>query len=179
MCLMDKGNHHNILLSIFMNWLMLAKDSIGLALNHLSFLIKFSSSSAGVTVALLLSAAYLWWKSLLLGWSYKTVAYPRIHFYFIVCKALSLCHLSRCHASKWYADNYSCISLHWHSKNLMWQYRTQLTGNKCVILLSFMYYFIPQLVSFLNTWLILVSLVRSFTWLNICFVYLTTPLVAS
>jgi hypothetical protein len=30
---MDQGNHHNILLSIFINQLMLANDSVELALN--------------------------------------------------------------------------------------------------------------------------------------------------
>lgn len=43
MCLMDKGNHHNILLSIFINQLMHANDNVELALNYLPFLINFSS----------------------------------------------------------------------------------------------------------------------------------------
>jgi hypothetical protein len=53
---MDKGNNHNILLSMFINQFMHANDSVELALNRLSFLINFSSSSAGITVALLSAA---------------------------------------------------------------------------------------------------------------------------
>lgn len=143
-------------------------------------MINFSSSSAGITVALL-SAAYLWWKSLLLGWSYKTVACPHVHSYFKCVKFyLAIIYLSAIHLS----DVLNIIILYCRigiprlSCDNTEHFELVITVS--FILLFFMHYFVPQLVfKFNNTWIIFVSLVRNFTWLNVWFMHLTISLVAS
>lgn len=159
---------------------MRANDSVELAPNLLSFSINFSSSSAGITVALL-SAARLWWKSLLLGWPYKTIACPCFYFYFRCVKFyLKIIYLSAMHLSDMLniivlyhrigISRFSCDNTE----------HIELVITVSFVLLFFMCYFVLQLISKLNNmWLIFASLFRSFIWLNIWFMYLTIPLVAN
>jgi hypothetical protein len=132
---------------------MRANDSVELALNLLSFLINFSSSSAGITIALL-SAACLWWKSLLLNWPYKTIACPCVYFYFRCVKFyLKIIYLSAMHLSDMLniIVLYHCIGIPRLSCDNTEHIKLVVTVS--FVLLFFMCYFVPQLIFKLNnTW---------------------------